>query len=144
MSIQDLEEALKQLKVAETLSNNEDQSTVGMTNLYPNPEDRPSHDIDAPWGESPNPKGAPNDAVHYGTGVKLEFHQDRESLLDRIFDVMPQASNADKALIAQSFERGKPGQHEAHSPLLTRKTAAQHVPDAPTLAERVRAVAGRR
>lgn len=142
MSLQDFELALLNIKLADTLTNNENQTTVGTTNVYPDPTDRDFYNLDAHWGDPDH--DSKQDGTHYSTGVKLEFHQDREALLDRIFNGMSQASAADKSIISQMFEHGKPGQHESHSPLLTRKTAAAHVQDAPTLSERVRAVAGRR
>jgi len=144
MSVEHLKQAMQQRKTAETLENNEDRSTVGVNNVYPNPPERAAGTIDAPWGEHDVPKGGKNDAQHYGTGVEVECQQDREKLLERVFDGVPQASAADKALIAANFDHGQPGAHESHSPLLTRKTAAHHAPSAPTLVEQVRAVVGRR
>jgi len=138
MSVEDLKFALQRMKFAESMKDNENDTLVGTMNVYPNPEGRDAGTIDAPWGEDPgNPRP-------HGTGVETESKEDREKLIDRVFNGTAQYSAADKALIAQHFNHGKDGQHESHSPLLTRKTAAKHVPSAPTLTEQVRTVMGRR
>lgn len=56
--------------------------------------------------------------------------------LPKAFAKFQEASAKDKAMLSSHFENGKPGKHEAHSPLLGEKTAS--------LTERVVSLLGRR
>jgi hypothetical protein len=75
---------------------------------------------------------------HSGTGLVREANEDRAGLLDELFGVMPSASAADKALLAQNFATPEGERRMAHSPLLQKKIASKHLVEEPTLAERVR------
>lgn len=124
-------------KVADTVPNNEKQTTVGVLDVYKNPPGRSSFSLDAPWGEEPAPGHNGHKDV-YSDAVFQEAGDVRHGLLKRLFDSLPTAANADKALVRENFAHA--GEAHGHSPLL-HKTAA---PAIPTLTDQVRRVAGRR
>lgn len=123
------------------LEDNENQTTVGMTNVYPTPAGREPGTISAKWGDQPPPKGEYPD--HYGTGALREAREDRHGVLERVFDGMNQASAAAKAEVAQHFDTKD---YQSHSPLLHKqKTAArldEHAPAEESLSDKVRRVIG--
>ena len=114
------------LKKSEALPDNE-ASITDKNNVYPDP----------PGYESREDKA---NSPEYAAHAVAESNEDRGSLLERVFKGVAQYSSADKSFIASHFEN----KGEAHSPLLSRKTASQHAPAAPTLVERVHAITGRR
>jgi hypothetical protein len=102
------------VKSAESLRTNEDASTSGENNVYPDLVGREHSELDLSWGEKKH------EERHFGLGALEASKESREKMLDRLFS------------------------HEAHSRPLARKTAAAHVPPAPTLVEQVLSVVGHR
>jgi hypothetical protein len=141
MSVEELKQAMVHLAAAETggsLKDNNSEPTIGVLNVYPPPEHRKAlaGTLGAPWGEKPHP-----DPHHHGTGTWREFVNDRTELLKRLLAVVPAASAADQALIAQRFDSTPAERHPSHSPLLNPasvKTAHER-----SLSERVLHLAGR-
>lgn len=131
MSVQDMQRAFGD-KQAETLPNNEDATTVGAMNVYPNPSDRKPGTLDARWGDKPT---AP---VENSEAVEREARNDRVELLGRLFDTLEPARENEKKLMSAQFSTQN---YEAHSPLLQPKVASVLRPDA-TLADQVSRVVG--
>ena len=136
---------LLQSKQAEELDNNEDDSTVGTTHLYDEPEDREDGgQTNSPWGErGPTLDGHPQ-ADHQSTGAWEEHKTVRQGVLDNVFDGRSNANKADQKLIAENFTHGKSGDFTTHSVHLQGKSVEKiSHPRTPTLQDRVLKVAGR-
>jgi hypothetical protein len=133
------------------MESDEDKKTVGMTNLYDNPEDRKSNDHDAPWGESDMPAGdkAPGheDAHHHGDAAQQQHKETRHELLDNVLSGKAEADAAHTKILAENFKQVASGDFESSSPHLQAKSkaktsAARHIHDEGTLGMRVRDLLG--
>ena len=136
---------LLQSKQAEELDNNEDDSTVGTTHLYDEPEDREDGgQTNSPWGEAgPMQDGHPQ-ADHQSTGAWEGHKETRQGVLDNVLDGRSKADKADQALIAANFAHGSSGDFSSHSVHLQGKSVEKiSHPRTPTLMDRVLKVAGR-
>ncbi len=93
----------------------EDKSTVGTT---PDPSDedleRPSGDIDAPWGEKPSPE-----VVAFSKEPMRKFKENRERFLEKHFDSKKSADKAAQGLMSQQLACCANGDFETSSPLLS-------------------------
>jgi len=86
---------------------NENQPTVGVMNVYPNPSGR----MDPMENNERYPE-------FYSSAVKRETKEDRHNMLRRIFDSTGPASEQARAEIAQLLHHGASGDYESHAPLL--------------------------
>ena len=137
MSVELLKQAMERMASEESsLPNDGDKSTVGVNNVYPNPEGRESGNIDAPWGEKPDPRVQP-----HGSGVESEAADVRKGVLGRVLDGIPQASAADRGLIGRMFRTPASQRHESHSVLLG---GGNEKRSSASLSERVLELTGRR
>lgn len=126
-------------KEAETVPlEDNDKSTVGVNpDAYPDPEDRSSGSIDAPWGEKPD-----NNAIQYSNEALNRFRLGREELLGKLFDGKASSDGAEQKLLSSHLDHHASGQFESSSPQL--KGKLEKTSSAPqTLFERVRAITGR-
>lgn len=133
---------LLQAKQAEGVADNEDDSTVGTTHLYDEPEDREGgKQTNSPWGEAgPTQDGHPQADV-YSDGAWKGNKETRQELLDNVLSGRAKADSADQKLIAQNFSHGKSGDFTTHSVHLQGKSVEKvSHPRTPTLREQVQAV----
>lgn len=140
----ELYDLLQGIKQAEEVDDNEDDSTVGTTHLYPEPEDREdSHQSNSPWGEAGTTRNGQPQPDHQSDGAWKEHQTVRQGVLDNVFSGRAKANKADQALIAQNFKRGKSGDFTTHSVHLQGKSVEKisHV-RTPTLMEQVRKTIG--
>ena len=135
------EELYDLLKSAGTSTgDNEDKSTVGVTHLYDDPEDRPppgeSH---SKWGDrGPTLDGHPQ-ADHASNGAWAEHKKERQGVLNNLFNSRPSAAAADQKLISENFARGASGDFNSHSVQLQGKSVEKiSHPRAATLQQQVR------
>lgn len=137
------EELYKLLKEAEdttpatSTGDDEGESTVGVNpNQYPDPEDRPTGDADAPWGEDPG------DSIDNSTEVMRSFRQSREKILDDLFDGKGSSDGTEQAVMGQHLTHASSGDFETSSPQLSAKAKESSVKPE-TLLEMTRRIAGR-
>jgi hypothetical protein len=121
MSVIALQEAMKKMANETHLPDNENQTTVGVMNVYPNVEEGQKE---------------PPDPMAHSKAVEREGHEDRSKMLNRVFDGMPQAKTQAQAEVAQVLE----GPYESRSPLLQK--SAGFAPEHQSLTDRVRKVIG--
>jgi hypothetical protein len=119
------------LKSAEVLETNNDQSTVGVNNVYPKGDEREPGQLGAKWGDKPADQTAFSDAA------KREAANDRPKMIERLFDSLKTTASADKALVAENFDHTD---YESHN-LTLQKSAELHGGE--TLTELVRRTCGR-
>lgn len=127
------------------MKDNEDDTNNGVMNVYPQPPGRSPGTIDAKWGDKPAPRPLGHDG-NYGKGAFDEAMDVRHGVLGRVLDGMPQAKEHTRRTMAQLLEHAASGEHESHSAALSQEktSAAQHLPDDPSLTDQVVAVCGRR
>ncbi len=100
----------------------------------PGTEQRPKGSIDAPWGEENTATAAsPGQVVPLSKVVLQTIQQGREGLLSKLIADKGKSDRAEQALIRQHFK----SPYETSSPQLSGS------PQATSLVERVRQVAGR-
>ena len=122
------------LKEGEALETNEDQTTRGYTNVYPDPPGR-----DDQWGEKGPQENGRNAPAVFSTGA-LESNKDtRLGVLGRVLDNKEQAATAARALMAANLDTVRSGDYESHSVLLQKVS----FPRNQTLAEQVLRTTGR-
>lgn len=117
-SMEPYEKLRARMKVAATeLASNEDQTTVGVGNVYENPH------------RSHSPSEAKN-----SEGVWEEYLESRPHMIGRLFDSAKDARQTDQSTIDALFGTKD---YESHSPLLQREKLA-HTTEDQTLKELVR------
>ena len=122
------------LKEGESLETNEDQTTRGYTNVYPDPPDREDQ-----WGEKGHMENGRNAPAVHSSGA-VEGNKDvRHGVLERVLDNKNQAATAAKALMAANLDTVRDGDYESHSVLLQKVS----FPRQRTLSERVLRTLGR-
>jgi hypothetical protein len=122
------------LKEGESLETNEDQTTRGYTNVYPNPPGR-----DDQWGEKGPQEGGRNAPSVHSTGAVEGNKDTRFGVLGRVLDNKDQAAAAARALMAANLDTVRKGDYESHSPLLQKVS----FPRSRTLTEQVLRTTGR-
>jgi hypothetical protein len=143
MSIDLLKQALATLNRGR-IEDNEETRQKGVASVYPNPEGRASHSLDAPWGEPPavDKDGA---SVAYGKAVMEASEEGRQKMVERLFDSIGPAAKADQALVSSMFTHAN--ERVPHSVLLQHgrgeKTASVNEKDL-SLTDKVVAICGRR
>lgn len=104
--------------------------------LYADPPERKDgQNLDARWGVE-----TPGELNHHNDGTFDETKKDRVGTLNRAFTKLPAASAQDGAALNALFDHARSGRFTTHSAHLLGKAKEAA---APTLAERVRRVAGR-
>ena len=83
-----------------------------------------------------------NNAVHFSDEVSRQFRQNREELLDRLFDGMASTQGAEQKIVGEQLSHGASGQFETSAPMLAPRSKIEKVAEQ-TLLERVRKIAGR-
>jgi hypothetical protein len=126
-----------------SVETNEEASTVGTQQLYPDPKGRESGTLDAPWGEASRQEKGRQNPFHNSSGVWDEHKQTRFGVLDKAFSGFDAAAAVAKGIIGQHFTTKD---YETHTALLQPKADQQvkvsHSRE-PTLLERVKGLVGR-
>jgi len=132
------------LKVGESMDTNEDETTADQDNGPPDPSDRDSGDIGAPWGEPDGSENHMGTAQHHSSAVQELHDEGREKQLERSFSSKTDADKTHQATISQNFAHGASGEFTTHSAHLRPKSVEKlsHARQ-PTLMEQVRRLTGR-
>lgn len=111
-------------KEASDSPGDDEEGTVGVTpDTYPDPEDRKSGDIDAPWGEHDVSSGKEHaDAFHNSDQVYAHYKKGREELLQKLFDSKVTSDPAHQKILSQNLEHARTGEFETSSSQLSGKS----------------------
>ena len=104
-------------KAADTAPTNEDDTVLGVGNVYKKPEGRTPGTLDARWGDDPqvSPDGS---TANYGTAVREEAHDDRNEMIERLFDSPKGSAQTEQQEMRQLLLNADEG--HPHSPMLQR------------------------
>ena len=95
---------------------NEDDSTVGTTHIYDEPEDRePAGQSDSPWGEAGPTKDGNPDPVVYSSGARDQHRETRQGVIDTTFSSKPKSDTVEQKFIEENFAHGASGDFTTHS-----------------------------
>ena len=131
-------------KIAEATQTNEDDTQLGVNNVYEPPPGRHPGTLSAKWGDQP-PAGASGDPDIYGKAVLRGAQDTRSDMIERLFDSPGTSASAEQAAMAALFENAKDGR--PHSPMLQRgrlPTEEHTEKNAETLTDSVLRVIGHR
>jgi len=140
------EEALYNLlKTAGEPETDEDESTVGTTHVYDEPEDRgEAGSVDAPWGERGTTQDGHPQADHQSDGAWAEHKDVRSGVTKRVLDSRPKADAVEQKLMAKNFKHVAKGDFTTHSVHLQPKSVEKvSHPRAVSLMEQIRRTTGR-
>lgn len=123
----------------------DNESTVGVNppqTEEPTAEERGKGSIDASWGESAGDhKG--DHALHFSNEVVRQFRENREKMLDTLFDSKGPSEDAEQQLAGQHLRHVAEGDFESSAPMIKEKSKIQKTAGVQTLMERVRSLTGR-
>jgi hypothetical protein len=129
---------------ATSTGDTEERSTVGVTQLYEDPVNRPEGVPESPWGERSTTQDGHPQPDHNTDGVWAEHQKVRQGVLRGALSGFDAAAKAEQKLIAENFVHGANGNFTSSYPLLQSKSKEKisHV-RSETLLQQVRRVAGR-
>src|SRR5580700_4205417 len=118
------------------IKDNESALLKGTANVHTPPEGRAPGTLNARWGDHPPTSPTKDTAVH-GTAVEQAAHDDRNGMIERLFDSPGSSAPTEQKLMEGYFTAPKDG--FPHSPLLQRGHLDKTAQDE-TLAQQVRRV----
>lgn len=143
------DELFEKLSAEDGLGNvgtNVDQTQKGKNpDQYPPPEDRPTGNMDAPWGEPPGALSHGQQPVRHNADVVMKaFREGREELLGKLLDSKKPSDKAEQAVVSSMLDAASSGEFETSSPQLSEKSKMSSAPADETLLQQLWRTTGMR